>query len=397
MKSLSNYINESFEIFLELSERDKTRLIELDREYASLAWMHRNDYNFKDILNKKEERKKFFEAYDNGERYNPVVKLGECHYEDDNILERLETLLGKFKRLSNCFLSKYYIENIKKLIGDVNNRIEKLTTQDDMNCTMPAKDVYEKAIETIKENHYNTIDAGDRNIDADEAIKKMQDALDELGYDFTAKKYPNMLPRMNVLPERILRVSDKATFNDDDIEGLIAHEIKGHVGRRFYGYKTGLYLFVHGLDGRNTLDEGMAIWNSLNIVDKPKPNILFNIALKFIIYYHAVSNDFYDTFVKVSKILEDTGNEVPRNVLFNTIIRCKRCCIDTQYKGGNISDSDYFLGYNYVNKLDDEDRENLLKYNVGIKQVYEIPTIKKFFEVNSFAPIEEINVYIPEV
>lgn len=399
MKRLQTYIIESFDSFLEMSEDDKQYLLELDREYAELVWLHRNDYNFKDILNKPEERDKFFKAYDKGEVYNPIIKLGKCNYVNDHILERLELLNNKFKAFTQCYLSKFYIENISKLIKDVESRIAKLEKQEDMVCAPVNKDLYDLAVQIIKKHKYkSTTKNNNRNIDAEHAVKQMQDALDELGYDFSAKIYSNMLPRMNVLPEKILRVHDTAKFSTEDIEGLVAHEIKGHVGRRFYGYQTGLYLFVHGLDGRNMTDEGMAVWNSLNIVKKQKPNILFNIALKYIIYSIAIKNDFYNTFKIVTKLLEDTGNkELHPKILYNTILRCKRCCIDTQYKGGNISDTDYFAGYEYVKKLSDKDREDLLKYNVGPKQVYEIATIKKFLNINKFEPIKDIEVFIPEL
>ena len=72
-----------------------------------------------------------------------------------------------------------------------------------------------------------------------------------------------MLPRLNVKMGKV-NINSKAKFSEEDIDGLIAHEIKGHVGRRFYGKETGLWLFAYGLDGSSTYDEGLAVWNSIN-------------------------------------------------------------------------------------------------------------------------------------
>lgn len=54
-----------------------------------------------------------------------------------------------------------------------------------------------------------------------------------------------MPPRMGVNPEKTFRIRETAHFSDVDIESLIAHEIKGHVQKKWNAYQTGLfYLYL---------------------------------------------------------------------------------------------------------------------------------------------------------
>ena len=139
----------------------------------------------------------------------------------------------------------------------------------------PSLEMYDLAFKTLKEHPYKKIDKDSRNLDAEYAKKEIEDYLDELGWEWDVQIKNNLQPRMAVGPEK-MSINKNGTFSDIDLQGLKAHEIKGHVGRRYYALKTGLYLFVEGLLWRNTLDEGLAVWNSLNLVDTQKPKILLN-------------------------------------------------------------------------------------------------------------------------
>lgn len=397
MKKLNKYILESYENdYLKLSAEDKAKLIEMDREYGELFFMKRNDFNEKDILNLDEEKEKFFTHRKNGIKYCPIIKLGKCEYDTDGIIPRLKDLKTRFKNFKECYLSKFYIECIDDLISWCQWFIDKKNDPElSWYGPKPSEAMYNLAIKTLKENKYQKPSSNERNINAKTAQKMIQKALDDLGYDFEAKIYDNMVPRMNVIPEKILRINKNAKFSDIDIEGLIEHEVKGHVGRRYYGYQTGLYLFVHGLTDRNYTDEGLAIWNSLNNVKKPKPNILFNIAFKCALCYHSGNMNFADLFDWAVDLLKD--QDIDEETIFLTILRNKRELFDTKLLGGQTHDAHYFIGYNFVNNLTDKDRDNLLKYNVGINAFNEIDTIKKFLSINKFEPIKEINISIKKL
>lgn len=383
-KTLSQYIMESFDEFYKLSKEDKEKLLELDREYNRLIQIRRNDFNEKDIKNLDDEMEIFFKMWKKGKEYFPKLKLGECLYDEDGIVPQLNNLLKKFQGFTTCFLSRYYIENIKRTIEWCQFYIDK---KKDKKLTWKGRkldpDAYKSALKILKETEFKSSKNLNRNIDSKEAKKQMERAIDELGFDgWKVEIAPDMVSRMNVLPNNIIRICETAMFNEADIEGLIAHEIKGHIGRRFWGAKTGLYLFVHGLYGRNILDEGLAVWNSLNLVEHDKPNVMFNIALKYVIAYNKYDMNFCELF-KFIKSLHLKG-DISDNVIFKAIARAKREIMDTELYGGIQDDADYYAGYLIVDKMSDKERDEILKYNVGMGQIHDIPLIKKFLKINKF-------------
>jgi hypothetical protein len=223
------------------------------------------------------------------------------------------------------------------------------------------------------------INKDNRTLDANDAYNAIEDYLDELGWDWDIQLKSNIQPRMAVGPDK-MSINKTGTFSKTDLEGLKAHEVRGHIGRRYYALKTGLYLFVEGLLWRNTLDEGLAVWNSLHLVDKQKPNILFNIALKTIIAYHLNDKDFYELFDFIHKLVPT----VPESIVFKTILRFKREIIDCSIIGGNGDDMSYFVGYQIVKEMTDKERDDILKYNIGPDQIKDLPNIKKFLKLNKF-------------
>ena len=125
------------------------------------------------------------------------------------------------------------------------------------------------------------------------------------------------------------------------------------------------------------------MWNSLNIVEEQKPNILFNIALKTIIAYKLNELDFYELFDYIHKLVPT----VPESIIFKTIIRFKRELQDCSIIGGNGDDMSYFVGYQIVKNMTDSERDDILKYNIGPGQINDLPNIKKFFKFNKFKPL----------
>lgn len=376
-------------ITLYLNEFDKSKLIKYDKEYGRLMELYRKDRNWKDILNLEEEYNKFITAYNHGEQYFPVLEFNPCKFMEDHILEDMIKLRDKFLNF-NCYLSRFYIENLNNYIFRVRYTIDKISTNPGRYYLgnngydfMVSEEQYNSALKTIKENPYQEIPS-DRNIDAETAAKEMQDHINMRGYNYSVEIHNNMLPRMNVNTNGIMRINKTAKFSKIDIDGLKAHEIDGHIGRRFYGYQTGLSLFIHGLNGRNVFDEGLAVWNSLNKVDKPKVNILFNSALKTILVYNSNLLNFYELFNLVKKLAPN----FPDKKIFTVLLRLKREIINMSLPGSWPDDASYFCGYQMVKDMSDKERDDILKYNIGPDQLNDLPKIKKFFELNHFEPIK---------
>ena len=253
----------------------------------------------------------------------------------------------------------------------------------DRSESFPTLAEYNFALQIINDYPYEIIKDGVRNIKAEDAAEMFQKKIDELGYEYKVKLVKGMLPRVNVTPEGIVRVNPNAMFSTTDIEGLYQHELCGHVGRRYYGYKTGLNLFIIGLVNSNTYDEGLAIWNSINKVKTPKPNILFNVAIKTIIAYHSYDKDFCELFDFIHELVPNMSDKT----IFRSIVRTRRNVGDCKIYGGTL-ETGYFKGYNLVSVMSDEDRDDILKYNIGPDQMNDLDSIKVFLEVNEFEPLE---------
>lgn len=385
MKSLNQYINKTISL-LKLTPEQKEKLLRLDEEYGELVMMYRKDLNTKDIANLQEECEKFLRARKRGLKYFPYIKLTTDNgFYTDGILPRLKQLLVEFLHF-DCFLSKYYIELIEDMIRtveftfDIKGKYKWYTTY---RAQTPSLENLQLAYDMLRENPYEVIDDSDRTISGKEAAKLIQAHIDKLGYKWKVRLNDKMIPRMNVDIDKTMNVNPNAKFSETDIEGLKAHEVEGHIGRRYYGLKTGLNLFLMGLRWRNTLDEGLAIWNSLHKVKKVKPNVKFNIALKTIITYYLDKKDFCELF----DMCKELAPNLPDESLFANLIRFKREIQDCSLIGGNGDDQSYFCGYQIVKKMTDKERDDILKWNIGPDQIKDLPKIKEFFRVNKFKPL----------
>lgn len=388
MIALSDYILEALNP-MKLSDADKKHLLKLDKEFGDLMELYRSDRNWKDPLNIDEEKIKFFENRKKSIRYYPVMKFERCKFTSDGILERMQNLLMEFERF-DCFLSKYYIENLKNYIFRVKYTIQKITTNPKLTYLgnngfdmQVSDDMYKLAMKAIKEHPYESIENIGRDIDAETAAKEIQAHINKRGYKWKIEMNDNMMPRMNVNTNKTMRIKTSAKFNEEDIEGLKAHEVDAHIGRRYYGYRTGLNLFIHGLNGRNILDEGLAVWNSLNLVDKPKKNIIFNTALKTIVIYNINIMDFCELFDYIKTL----APEFPDDKIFGVLVRAKREIHDMSLLGAWSDDASYFCGYQMVKDMTDKERDDILKYNIGPNQLHELNDIKKFLDINKFPPL----------
>lgn len=385
MIDLYKYIN-NVKNPLVLDKESKAKLLALDKEYGELVLMYRNDYNTKDVANMDSECKKFLSARKQGRKYFPQIELTtENGFYTDGILQRLNALLVEFRSF-NCFLSKYYIELIDDMIHTVEfsfNIKEKYPWYVQCRKQTPSLENLKLAREMLAQNPYEEVDDSDRTIDGKEAAKLIQAHIDKRGYKWKVKLNDKIIPRMNVDIDRTMNVNPNAMFSETDIEGLKAHEVDGHIGRRYYGLKTGLNLFLMGLKWRNTLDEGLAIWNSLNKVSKVKPNVKFNIALKTIIAYYLDKKDFFELF----NMCKELAPNMPDKSIFATLIRFKRELQDCSLLGGNGDDQSYFCGYQIVKKMTDSERNDILRYNIGPDQIPELPQIKQFLAQNKFTPL----------
>lgn len=383
MKPLYNDIQYTMPGYeMQLTEQEKKRLVELDAEYGRLVKMFRTYWCVNFPTNAEEEYEKFIKNYHRGIVYNPIVKIDTDREQLQDCVRGFDNLINEFGHF-RCFLSKYYISQCQEfkykslyaLYPDKYRNWYK-TTQ----AQTPSLEDVAKAKQVLIENPYKEPDKSSRNINAEKALKYCEKKIKRYeGFKVQMKK--NQLPRMSVRSEEFsLNISPDAMFSEVDLMGLNAHEIRGHVARRYYGAKHGLWLMVYGIGFANTYDEGIAVYNSLHRVSTRKPNILFNIALKTYISSLLPGRSFYEIF----DILRKEFPAIPDKTLFKSVLRSKRANIDTGIPGGNGADQSYFCGYLKVKDMTQKQRDLLTHYNIGPEIYADLDDFIKFFSVNKF-------------
>ena len=397
MKNINEYILEALEDLssFKLSDKDKAKLLELDKKFNELADEYEKEHiHFANIENEKEAIDNVLYAIKHKkEHYDIGIEYEKSKFSDKkwckNFMKELNDLKNQFINIK-CYLTKFYIYRINKIIEQIMffEKYIKDPSFKGQNVNLPSERMYNKAIKLIKENQFVDINKliekdkdYERNITPEEAKKILQKDINDKGFEWEVVIDNNMVPRMSVRPYKEFRINGNNKFSKVDIESLKAHEIDVHVARKSNALKTGLYLFIHGLKGNNVYDEGLAIYNSLNKVEKPKPNILFFICMKIILLYELNKNGIYSAYKRIKDL---TGIEDRRIAL--AIVRASRVYIYTLL-GNYSTDEDYLDGYLQVCKMDEDDRKKLLELPIGPDQLYEIDTIEKFLKVNDFEPI----------
>lgn len=397
MKSLETYINESFDRYLKLSDKDKNTLLKLDFEYHRLIEeFSLEQVHFMNIENSGEEVKRICKLIDNDKGFEINIKYEDSKFKDNKwckeLLDKLNDLRNKFYMLDS-FISKYYIAYIEKVISSV-EFLNKYSNNDKTTSkfiTKPPKHIFDEAVKILREVKYeddkNFKDEYEHTISPEIAKERLQKIIDDQGYGWKVIIDDNMVPRMSVRPYKEFRISSNCKFSEVDLKSLEIHEINVHTARKYYGLQSGLFLFLYGLDSSNIYDEGIAIYNSLNKLDKPKPNILFYIAIKIVTLYKMAETTPYETF----KFIKDlTG--APDDIIVLNMIRVSRISNNTTLFSNSANsdsrDMDYLVGYTLVKDMTDEEREDLIKYSIGPQQLFELDTIKKFLNINKFKPLD---------
>ena len=396
MRSICRYIIENFEDSLKLSISDKDRLLELDSEFNELANIYEKEHiHYANVTNIDDAIDSLLNAVkDNDKSFELHLKYEKSKIEDDDwcndFIEKINNLKIKFIDL-NCYLTKFYIYRINKIIEQI-IFLNNFTDTNKIKVRVknrPSTKMYNNAVKLIKDNPYINIkeliekdEDYDRVYTPEESQKILQKEIDKLGYGWKVVIDDNMVPRMSVRPYQEFRINANNKFSKVDLESLKVHEVAVHVARKYNALQSGLYLFIHGLKGNNVYDEGLAIYNSLNKVDKPKPNILFYICMKIILLYKMHTKGLIDAFHTIKKM---TGLDDRKIAL--AIVRAARIYIYTPL-GNYSTDEDYLDGYLRVKDMSEEDREKLLELPIGPDQLFELDTIKKFIKVNKFEPIK---------
>lgn len=397
MKGLTEYIIENFDDYFKMSDDDRLKLIDLDyRLHLLTVEFGKEQIHFAHVENIKEEIDRISGCIADNKDFEINHKYEKSKFSDDewvnNIIEKFNDVKNGFSDLNTCYLTKFYIYKIERLIDSAlffnEYSKDKIFPK---NIKRPSEKVYLEAVKILKDNKFIDVhklkdEKYKRNKDPEYSRKRLQGIIDKLGYGWKVIIQDNMIPRMAVEPYGEFYISRTNLFSEVDLQSLEVHEIQVHTARKYYALQTGLYLFLHGLAGHDILDEGMAIFNSLTKTETPKPNILFYIAIKIILLYNFYKMSNLELFNFIREL-----TNAPDNVIILAMIRASRIFSFNRLFASS-SDEDYLTGYLMVKDMTEEQRKDLLKYNIGPQQLHEIGLIKKFLRENKFKPIKKMNL-----
>lgn len=391
LESVNDYIDEK----IKLSDKNKEKLIEYDKRYGKIMdKYHKEKSHFQNITNMSElisRYKKHLREDDDYDLTFDKIEYEKSAWSDEKqykaFMDDVESLIDDFREFQACYLTKFYLDKLEIVkknidyIHDYVNGKRKLPK----NFYRPSNYLYHKALKYIKENPVDDIHDLEkkdkdykRTITPKEAKKEMEDEIKKNGYNWKVELDDNLVPRMSVKTYKKFLINAHSNFSKVDIDSLKRHEVNTHVARKDSGIKTGLNLFLYGLHGAGKYDEGMAIYNSLDKSPKPKPNIMFYISKKIIILKHLFTMPTDELVKKIMKMTESKMDDA-----LIGIIRAMRIVFWNENYATSL-DSSYLTGYEEIRKMDDGAREELIKYNIGPEQLYELPTIKKFLKSNGF-------------
>lgn len=82
----------------------------------------------------------------------------------------------------------------------------------------------------------------------------------------------------------------------------------------------------------------------------------------------------------------------PDKIIIYQLMRISRVCNYTlmfqNTANSDSMDNDYMIGYLLVKDMSEEERQELIKYPIGPKQLSELENIKKFLKNNKFKPLQ---------
>jgi uncharacterized protein (TIGR02421 family) len=320
-------------------------------------------------LNSDEEKNKFLESYEKGDKYNPHFRYAprnplysyfsisptfETHKKElSELLEELghdslgliieKKILDLFERMEliKSIGTANFSNNSEEYYGKVNTKVLKF-----------AKELLEKKVKN--EGTKISFEKGKRMIDA--FVKKKK-----LPYKVVRRESGGSKFSVNIRTKEIF-INKDLQLTDSMIKRLIAHEIEGHA----YRYENGLLqpysVFARGLSKESLeTDEGLAII----VEQKEKLNVdaqLREYAGRVLAVNIASRKNFYDTFDSLRAYFS-------KEDAFTITMRVKRGLHRQSDPGAFTKDALYLKGFLSVGKFLEEHDMTQLYY--GRYSVYD--------------------------
>ncbi len=320
------------------------------------------------------EEKKFFEALEKGEEYNPVFE-----YLPKNPLYSHLKMSPEYKeKLTELTLIQTGEKGVSKLLGKKKQDLikkmefirmigtEKFGEQSVEFFGKPSKKLVKDSIKELKKK----VKPDEKNISAEKMVSELKNFLKKKKIKFNVLIEEKMSADAAVLNSvHELRIRKDAMFSELDVKRLEIHEIETHIYRHLNGHRQPYKLFLTGTD-RNWLitEEGLAVANEklFNCCSSAR---LKKYAGRVLSVHKSLNNSFYDVFKYLEKFFE------PEQA-FRIALRSKRGTCITENPGGYTKDYFYSEGIKRINKfLKKGNIEDLYYGKISIEDINEFKSI----------------------
>jgi hypothetical protein len=317
----------------------------LDQKLCQLAGaIETNVLAYISPQNLSDEKKKFFDALEKNEQYNPVFSYIPRNpiFSYFNLSPTFSTYKLELKELLSEIGDDSLDLIFEKKIIDLFDRMEMLRSVGTENFAGNAESYYggldNATVRFAKEFLLKNFEPEEKNIQYNDAKIIIEAFLKKkrLSYKVSKKETAGSKFSVNIRTKEIL-INPNHPFSSNSLKRLIAHEIEGHIYRYENGLNQPYKIFSRGLS-RETLEteEGLAVYveqqQGINIDSQLKEYSGRVLAIST-----AMKHTFHETFIELRKYFSDED-------AFNITVRAKRGVYKQDQGGAFTKDALYLKG-----------------------------------------------------
>jgi len=321
-------------------KKRKKNHFEIDEEITGIDNQIKLLFHLRPV-NLEEERQKFFNNY----TYNPQFIYPELRFNSDTLKQRLALIDNYEGVLGEIFEAKK--QEIIKKINLLDHIGEESFTQKSIELFgSPDENLINECEKLLIESDKSyKKDADKIMISSDDAAKAFKKVFEEYGLkNWNVKIKDEMVTDCVAGKNNMLFVRKKATFSEHKIQKLIIHEIETHILTAENGKNQPFEIFNRGLANYLETQEGLAVYNVNEQLDKNISRSYKALALIIAIAtaHQASFNQVFEKILSFGLSIEDS---------FRITLKVKRGLTDTSSKGAFTKDMMYYSGYKQIKEF----------------------------------------------
>ncbi len=325
-------------------------------------------------LNQLEEREKLFDYYAKKEPYNPQFVYADAPSGWEKPLQKFVNKLRPDDDPWEEILYRDVTRSIDYLQSIAAHDPGQISARSIAVHGIPSRELVALAYDELVDE--GAFDDTPKPVSSSAAAAELRQALQQAGMDkWTVEVIDEMSAHMSVRSsERLVKIRSDASFDNQQIERLLVHEIGTHVFRYENGCVQPFRLVRLGLIGYMTTEEGMATYHeSLHSLQDPR--VYQKYALRVIAAHLSLTHSFYEVFVEVAKYTD-------KLTAFEVVKRSKRGFRDTAEYGAHVKDKVYFEGFHLVSQHLNNHPDDYTLLMSGKVALYMLPLLRELKQAN---------------